>query len=203
LEQINIITKEDFNMANFEDAYYKTMGHEGGYVHDPHDAGGETYKGIARRYNADWSGWKLIDSHKQGGDFPRSLDEDNDLQRSVHMFYKARYWDVNRLDDFRSQVVANEMFDTGVNMGVGRAARFLQQSLNYLNRDGALYPNLVVDGKIGGRSLSALDRVLRDGDERILLTMLNVLQGQHYMNYMDRKPSQKRYARGWFKRVTL
>jgi len=28
-----------------------TLAHVGGYVKDPHDAGGETYKGIARRFN--------------------------------------------------------------------------------------------------------------------------------------------------------
>ncbi len=190
-------------MANFEEAYYKTMGHEGGYVHDPHDAGGETYKGIARRYNSDWEGWPIIDSQKNSSYFPQCLDSDDDLQDSVHAFYKVRYWDVNKLDHVQSQAVGDEMFDTGVNMGISRAAKFLQRSLNYLNRNGSLYPELIVDGKIGGKSLNALDSILRGGDERVLLTMMNVLQGQHYMNYMDSNPNQKRYARGWFKRVTL
>ena len=190
-------------MANFEEAYYKTMGHEGGYVNDPHDAGGETYKGIARKYNGDWDGWSIIDSQKGSSYFPGCLDGDDDLQDNVHAFYKHRYWDVNKLDQVSSQTVGEEMFDTGVNMGVGRAAKFLQKSLNYLNRNGSLYSELIVDGAIGPASLSALDIVLNDGDERVLLTMMNVLQGQHYMNYMDSNPAQKKYARGWFKRVTL
>ena len=37
-------------MANFSDAYALTSAHEGGYVNDPVDRGGETYRGIARRY---------------------------------------------------------------------------------------------------------------------------------------------------------
>jgi lysozyme family protein len=203
LEHINIILKEDFNMANFKEAYEKTMGHEGGYVHDPDDVGGETYKGIARAYNGKWSGWAIIDYHKGDSDFPSCLDNIVGLQNSVNSFYKEKYWDVNRLDDVDDQDVAEEMFDTGVNMGVGRAAKFLQKSLNYLNRNGSLYSELTVDGAIGPASLGALNIVLDDGDERVLLTMLNVLQGQHYMNYMDKSPSQKKYARGWFKRVTL
>lgn len=190
-------------MANFEEAYYKTMGHEGGYTHDPDDVGGETYKGIARAYNPDWSGWTVIDSQKGSSYFPGCLNQDEDLQDSVHSFYKARYWDVNKLDHFPSQEVANEMFDTGVNMGISRAAKFLQRSLNYLNRNGSLYGELIVDGKIGGKSLSAVDTIFSQRDDKILLTMLNVLQGQHYMNYMDKSPTQKKYARGWFKRVTL
>jgi len=190
-------------MANFEDAYYKTMGHEGGYTYDPDDAGGETYKGIARAYNPDWSGWSIIDSQKGSSYFPSCLDSDDDLQDSVHEFYKKYYWDVNKLDEVSSQAVGEEMFDTGVNMGISRAAKFLQRSLNYLNRNGSLYAELIVDGKIGGKSLTAVDIVLGDGDETVLLTMMNVLQGEHYMNYMDSNPTQKKYARGWFKRVTL
>ena len=190
-------------MANFEEAYSKTMGHEGGYVHDKDDAGGETYKGIARKYNGDWSGWNIIDSKKNDSNFPSCLDDIDELQTDVHAFYKERYWDVNKLDDVSSQAVGEEMFDTGVNMGIGRAAKFLQKSLNYLNRNGTLYSDLTVDGAIGGKSLSALDKVLSDGDEKILLTMLNVLQGNHYMEYMGKDLTQEKYARGWFKRVHL
>jgi len=34
-------------MANFEQSYAITMGHEGGYDNDPDDVGGETYKGVS------------------------------------------------------------------------------------------------------------------------------------------------------------
>jgi len=190
-------------MAKFKEAYDKTMGHEGGYVNDPTDAGGETYKGISRKYNPSWGGWKVIDGQKNSVSFPGCLNSNYELQAEVEKFYKANYWDVNRLDEVASQAVANEMFDTGVNMGVGRAGNFLQQSLNYLNRNGSLFADLVVDGKIGPASLSALHRILSDGDEEILLIMMNVLQGNHYMEYMSKSPTQERYARGWFKRVRL
>jgi len=35
-------------MAKFNLAFSKMLFHEGGYVNDPDDLGGETYKGIAR-----------------------------------------------------------------------------------------------------------------------------------------------------------
>lgn len=185
-------------MADFEKAYAKTMSHEGGYVNDPDDAGGETYNGISRVYNPSWYGWTMIDSAKDEPNFPGSLKEDEDVEAAVHDFYKDKYWDVNRLDDF-PQDTAEEMFDTGVNMGTGRAGRFLQTALNYMNRDGSLFDELTVDGKIGPASLNALSECEKDED--VLLAMLNTLQGRHYMNYMDKKPSQKKYARGWFRRV--
>jgi len=190
-------------MADFGEAYDKTMGHEGGYVNDPDDAGGETYKGISRVYNPAWYGWTMIDEMKEEDgviyeDDEEDLNEDHELQAAVEDFYKDKYWDVNRLDEF-PQCTAEEMFDTGVNMGTGRAARFLQTALNYMNRDGLLFDSLVVDGLIGSASLEALERCTDDED--VLLAMLNTLQGQHYFNYMDKNSSQKKYARGWFRRV--
>ena len=118
-------------------------------------------------------------------------------------FYEANFWDRLRLDDFEDQDVANEMFDTAVNMGVGRAGKFLQECLNYLNRNGSLFDDLVEDGKIGPASLAALNEIESNGDAGILLTMLNVCQGRHYMEYMRKSPTQEKYARGWFKRVQL
>jgi len=189
-------------MADFKKAYDKTMGHEGGYTNDPDDAGGETYKGISRVYNPSWFGWSLIDDSKQRPNFPKNLDNYEELNEAVEDFYKDKYWDVNRLDEF-PQATAEEMFDTGVNMGVGRAGRFLQTALNYMNRDGSLFNDLVVDGKIGPASLVALNEVLIAGDEEILLIMMNVCQGRHYMEYMSKSPTQEKYARGWFSRVKL
>ena len=53
-------------MANFDIEFEKLILAEGGYVNDHDDAGGETYLGISRKNNPNWSGWKLIDSIKKG-----------------------------------------------------------------------------------------------------------------------------------------
>ena len=51
-------------MADFTKAYALTAAYEGGYVDDPEDAGGETYRGISRRYHPSWQGWQIIDTLK-------------------------------------------------------------------------------------------------------------------------------------------
>lgn len=189
-------------MADFFEAYGKTMKHEGGYVNDPNDAGGETYKGISRRYNASWPGWAVIDNYKEAGEnFPEILNQDAELQTSVKIFYKQQYWDRNLLDEFNDQELAEEMFDTGVNMGVSRAAKFLQESLNYLNKNEQLYEDIDPDGKIGDETLSALGFIEEHGEIPILFKIMNILQGMHYLNYMKDSPNQERYARGWLNRV--
>lgn len=190
-------------MADFEKAYRITMAHEGGYVDDPDDAGGETYKGISRKYNPSWFGWDVIDSYSSDDDFPQCLNNDGELQEYVMDFYKEHYWDVNRLDEIDSQMIATEMFDTGVNMGVRRASKFFQEALNYLNRNEKNFTDLVVDGVIGPATFNAFDYIMRYDDVDVLMTIMNVLQGQHYLNYMKKSPTQEKYARGWFKRVSL
>jgi len=182
-------------MADFNKAFDKTMGHEGGYVNDPDDVGGETYRGIARRYHPQWEGWDVIDDTKPN-------INDAELDPHVRKFYEMKYWDVNQLDDF-PQDVAEEMFDTGVNMGIGRAARFLQECLNYLNRNGRLFDDLVVDGDVGPATMNALNIIVNANDDHILLVMMNVCQGRHYMEYMSKSPTQEKFARGWFKRVEI
>jgi lysozyme family protein len=177
------------------------MGHEGGYANDPDDVGGETYKGVARNYHPNWSGWSIIDASKGSDTFEEDLKNNAELQDSVKNFYKVNFWDVNLLDNFVSQNIANEMFDTGVNMGVTRAAKFLQRALNYLNKNSILYDDLVDDGKIGKLTLGALDIIMNMGDEKVLYKILNILQANHYLEYMTKSPNQEKFARGWFSRV--
>ena len=191
-------------MADFNRAYENTMGHEGGYVNDPDDIGGETYKGISRKYNPQWEGWSKIDYYKDMSEFPKMLKYSDKLQDLVKSFYKEIYWDVNRLDEIKNQNIANEIFDTGVNMGVKRAAKFLQEALNYLNRNQLLYDDLIVDGIIGNKTFNALNILLKNNEEEnILLNIINVLQGMHYLNHMKEHPIQEKYARGWFNRVAI
>lgn len=192
-------------MADFKKTFEKTMGHEGGYVDDPKDAGGETYKGVSRRFNPSWRGWESIDRQKDKADFPKCLDKDKDLQIEVQNFYKQHYWDKFLGDEIPSKgnEIAREMFDTGVNMGIGRAVKFLQQGLNLLNRNGKSYKDIVVDGGFGPATLGTLKKYLSKDKPEHLLKIMNILQGNHYINYMTKSPIQERYARGWLSRVTI
>ena len=188
-------------MANFNKAFDKLLKNEGNYADDFDDVGGETYRGVARRYHPSWEGWVLIDRHKNQSGFPNNLTTDQELNDMVKVFYKAQYWDVNLLDDCSSQNIAEELFDTGVNMGVGRAAKFLQKALNLLNKNGKLYADVVEDGAIGYNTLKALNFCLTYKGDEYLYKILNILQGMHYIEYMTKSPIQEKYAYGWLKRV--
>lgn len=185
-------------MAVFEQAYSKTLSHEGGYVDDPLDSGGETYKGIARNHHPKWRGWNIIDAFKDIPRFPHNLASSSDLKSLVKTFYKKGFWETNKLSCV-PQPIANEVFDTGVNMGAVTAARILQKALNLLNRNGKTFPELVVDGKIGGKTLAAIKAC----DLSKLNTTLNLLQGERYMNIVRKNPKQERFFNGWLNRVSI
>jgi lysozyme family protein len=192
-------------MANFEIAYNKTMGHEGGYSNDPDDNGQETYKGISRKYHPSWPGWDTVDNYKGEPGFPSNLAEDTELDSFVEFFYKENFWDPILGDHAPSQVIAEEMFDNAVNMGITRAVRFLQTGLNVLNRTGKNYGNIVVDGRIGKNTLNALEKLLSvsSREEACLYKIMNILQGYHYINLMTKSEKQEKFARGWLNRVNF
>ncbi|MFQ5587022.1 MAG: glycoside hydrolase family 108 protein [Thermodesulfobacteriota bacterium] len=194
-------------MANFNEAFIKTAAHEGGYVNDPDDAGGETYKGVARRYNPSWSGWEIIDIIKQetesSSELKKSLEQNEQLQSEVRLFYKQFYWDRFWGDEVPVQEIAEELFDTGVNMGVRKAVSFLQESLNLLNRNQKSYADIGEDGLFGPTTLRTLETYCKNDKPSSLLTVMNILQGMHYIERMRKNPVQEKYARGWLKRVKI
>ena len=187
-------------MANFEQAFKITSAHEGEYSFDPKDAGGETYRGVSRRFHPDWSGWTVIDAVKRQNKPISSVW--GDLDSKVQAFYQTTYWNRFQGDNVSDQQIANELFDTGVNLGVHRAVSFLQRAMNLLNRNAQSWTEVTVDGVLGKRTLNILKMVVPD-DQLELLTIMNVLQGMHYIEYMTKNPVQEKFARGWFSRVVL
>lgn len=185
-------------MNDFEIAFKKTMGHEGGigsFSNDKHDKGGQTYSGISRFYWPEWPGWKLVDEWvKTGEEFPVLAD-------MVKDFYRTNFWQRiqgDRLAEI-APAVAYEVFDSAVNMGVTQAVMFLQEGHNVANA-GAYA--LVIDGKIGPVTLSTLKVYLQtqpgsfDINLQILLACMN---GEQYLFYKHNQ-QHSRY-RGWFRRL--
>lgn len=115
---------------------------------------------------------------------------------------KKHYWDILRLDDVAkiSLPIAEELFDTGYNMGVGIAGRFFQRLLESLNRQGRDYPDITVDGLVGPMTLYSFKAYMlrrgRDG-ERVMMAGLNALQGARYVDITDWREEQEDFLFGW------
>jgi len=177
------------------------MGHEGGYSLLKIDRGGETFMGISRRYWPSWMGWNLVDKLKAS---PEELSKSVELKVFAQDFYKANFWDRFVGDEIPDQEIANELFDTSVNLGVHKAVMILQFSVNKLNRNGALFRNLIEDGLYGSSTGRALSFIVKNHrDAAVLYKMMNVEQGHHYNKRMTESEDQEAFARGWYSRITF
>lgn len=159
---------------------------EGGYVDHPADRGGPTKYGITEQ-TARAFGYQAAMR-----DLP--LDRAKDI-------YRAQYWERPGFEAVSRRMprLAEELFDTGVNMGPRVAATFLQRALNVLNRGATDYPDIGVDGDVGQLTLHALDnlKAKRANAETLLLRAVDALQGARYIEIAERNPSQEAFEAGW------
>lgn len=173
---------------NIEQYLDELIKREGGYVNNPADRGGATKYGITEAV-ARTNGFK-----------GNMKDLPLDVAKAI---YKKQYWTSPRFDQVNtiSSLVAEELLDTGVNCGTGFAKPLLQRALNLLNNQGKVgWTDLSVDGIYGPATLNALKIYLakrgKDG-ETVLLRVLNIMQGQRYIEICERNPAQEQFFYGW------
>jgi len=188
-------------------AFHKTMDHEGWnkLTNNPRDPGKETFSGISRVYWPTSPVWDLLARLQQN---PTDRALLNATMDAVEDFYLVQFWLPIQGDTIAalSVQVAEETFDTCVNVGLGRGGEYLQEALNLLNVNGRIYPDLLLDGKIGPKTVATLRRYLdsrppsRDAAEARLLRVMNCLQGGLYIDRMRKYPEREEF-RGWFDRI--
>jgi lysozyme family protein len=176
-------------MADFKIAEAITGFNEGGYANNKADTGGETMYGIARNYWGKWKGWAIIDDVKRKYGITATIinkhaKADENLHDLVSDFYKNNFWDVNKLDRFEDQQIANTVYDFGVNSGTGRSAKFLQEILS-----------VIVDGKIGNQTISAVN----SGNKKAVHEAFNCKRNAFYNSIAV--GNQKQFLKSWLSRV--
>jgi lysozyme family protein len=160
---------------------------EGGYVDHPADRGGPTRWGITEA---------VARANGFDGDM-RAFGRD-----AAAALYRRRYWEepgLAALAEIAPRVAA-ELFDAGVNMGPATGIAFLQRALNALNRGARDYPDLAVDGRIGGATCRATAAFLRHRaphGEAVLLKAIEALRGERYVALAERRPANEAFLYGW------
>lgn len=135
-------------MANYKTAIVKVLKSEGGYVNDPNDNGGETYKGISRKFWPVWLGWHIIDMIKKRPGFPQNLQGTKEqdikiqLDHEVNAFYFEQFWIKVGGDKIKNQGIADLLVDSAVNEGVVPAIKRAQGIVN-LPQTGKVTPELI------------------------------------------------------------
>lgn len=174
---------------------------EGGYVNDPSDSGGETNYGVtvavAREFRSKWGAYSWDGTMKT---MPLAFAQD---VYSYKYFYKPKF----DLIAEQSTLIAEELFDAGVNCGPSQPSKWLQQCLNVLNNLQAYYSDISEDGMIGARTANALEKFIdKRGEEgiKVLFNMLNCKQGSFYIDLATRREKDEKFVYGWIlHRVSL
>ena len=103
--------------SNFDKCLKMLLVHEGGYVNNPADPGGETNLGVTKRVWQEWVGHDVSEKEMR-----------NLTPLMVSPLYKRKYWDACHADELISGLDYC-VFDVAVNSGVGRAIKLLQSSV--------------------------------------------------------------------------
>lgn len=155
---------------NFQQALEHVLRSEGGFVNHPRDPGGMTNLGVTKKVWEEWVKREVTEAEM------RALTPE-----MVGPLYKQMYWDRVRGDDLPDGV-DYIVFDTAVNSGVSRAARFLQACVG-ADQDGA----------IGPRTLA----LVRAADPKQLVEDY----AKRRLSFLSALPTWDTFGRGWSRRV--
>lgn len=177
-------------MADFKKAYAKTEKFEGGYANNPNDRGGETYKGIARKFHPAWAGWKIIDAYKQSEHSSKQLNAvlqgNQTLNEMVEKFYQETFWNQIIGTSISNQWVADNIFDFAVNSGVSRAVRYAQRIVGAKE-----------DGVMGSQTIKAINKNVETFVAKYKKARLDFVR-----KTAQRDPTQQAFLHGWETRIT-
>jgi lysozyme family protein len=156
----------------FLKAFEYLMYHEGGYVNDPKDAGGETKFGISKR------------------SYP-SLDIKNLTRDQACKIYFVDFWMKAKCEDINDENIATKFFDLAVHTGIPQAVKLIQRALRSAGEQ------VIEDGIIGPNTLSAINKA----DPTDLLAALKSEAAGFYRFIASINPSQQRFINGWLNRA--
>jgi lysozyme family protein len=156
----------------FLKAFDYMLKHEGGYVNDSADPGGETRYGISKR------------------SYPNLNIKDLTLDQAREIYHRD-FWTKAKCESINDENIATKFFDLAVNMGINQAVKLIQRALR------AAGTQVVEDGVIGPITLAAINKA----DPTDLLAALKSEAAGYYRLIAQANPSQKKFLDGWLNRA--
>lgn len=110
--------------------------------------------------------------------------------------YRKLYFEPIGGFQIKYQIIANKFFDLAVNTGLTQATKIIQRAANSVS-SGPLNLGLQVDGKIGQRTIDAINQA----DPNELMVAIRDYGRQFYTDLARRTPADKQYLEGWLTRL--
>ncbi len=184
-------------MANFKTAYVKLANAEFGsnpekFLHKNQGENGYTIGGVYQVANPDSFNWEFIEKTLVlcEFDYKRAstmLYADDLIRESVENFFKRYYWDKALLDEVQGQVIAENIFLSGVHIGMKNAVKLAQKVAQTQQ-----------DGIIGQYTIKALNNGY---DEIYFKKEFDKLELENYNNLIERNPNLEWARAGFINRV--
>jgi len=160
------------NDIKFEKIINTILDHEGNYVNDPLDRGGETKFGISKRSYPDVDIKGLTLEHAK-------------------FIYKRDFWDNKQYKNIENLAIATKAFDLSVNMGEKRLNKLLQRALRTTEF------SVTEDGAFGESTLKAINQ----SPPKELLASLKSEAAGYYRGLVASDNTQLRFLQGWLTRA--
>lgn len=167
-------------MARIDEFIKKLLPFEGGYCNRQNDRGGATNFGITE---------SVARAHGYTGDM-RAIPVE-----IVTQIYYTDYYKRIGLSNISSDELAFELFEMGVNQGVSSAIKAFQTASNIISNT-----NLVIDGVLGDKTINAMISINTKNIKKYI-KIINIIQGQRYIDICLKNPSQRVFLSGWLRRV--
>ena len=159
-------------MADFDKAITIVLKHEGGYVNNPKDPGGETNFGISKR------------------SYPQ-VDIKNLTPEQASEIYKRDWWDKYRFNKIYNDDIASKLFDLSVNVGNRQAVTIVQRALKAIGRV------INEDGIIGKNTIANINNSAAD----LLLACIKCEAAGFYRVLVAKNPTNSIFLNGWLTRA--
>ena len=132
----NSVKDVDSTPTTFDQIIDRVLAHEGGYVDDPDDPGGETKYGISKKA------------------YPK-VNIKGLTKEDAKGIYKKDYWDRYKMEKLPPEL-RYIYYDMVINMGIRNAGKVLQKAANSKNSKAN---RVKIDGMVGPATLKAVKRV--------------------------------------------
>lgn len=164
-------------MADYRELTPFILKWEGGFVNDPNDSGGATNKGVTLRTLRNYRAARRLPA-------PSVEDLRNISDAEWTEIFLLMYWGACAADNIASQAVANLLVDWYWMSGPTAVRRV--QRLVGAQPDGIIGPKSIAAINIKGEGLA---QDIYDDRRRF------------YEEIVSRRPSQRKFLRGWFNRL--
>jgi len=165
-------------MTNMSEKFNKSLEAilkwEGGFVNHPKDPGGITNMGITKKVYENYTTKKVTEQ---------------DMRELTHAdvipIYKEKYWNPLRAE-YLPEGLALCVFDFGVNAGVNRSSRYLQEMVG-----------ATVDGIVGPKTIKTANDYYKKHGKNYTILLFQEMRRNYYkqLHHFDT------FGKGWLNRV--